>query len=69
MSKYDLGTKLGGNKIKSQDLLMKCLLHMGDGEWDLLEIAETIGICALELEEPLTTLMKCGLLIPKESFR
>ena len=69
MSKYDLGTNLGGNKIVSQDLLMKCLLHMGDGEWDLLEIAETIGICALELEEPLTKLLKCGLLIPKESFR
>ena len=68
MSKYDPVPNLV-EEDKTADLDEVPASHMGDGEWDLLEIAETIGIYGLELEEPLTTLMKCGLLIPKESFR
>jgi aminopeptidase-like protein len=68
MSRYNLGTKFGGDRINTNDLLMKCLLHSGDGEQDVLSIAERMGRSALDFAEPIKTLLQTGLLKTKGKY-
>lgn len=64
LSKYDLGTRLGGERIAANQLHYKCLLQMADGESDLLEVAETLGICMLDLIPAVDDLVGADLLRP-----
>ena len=51
MSKYNLGSKISGSKIKPNQLYMKSLLHMGDGETDFIKVSNQLNISANELND------------------
>jgi aminopeptidase-like protein len=67
MSKYDLGTPIGGEKIQAHQLYCKCLLHMSDGDADLIDIANKLDVCMLDLLPPVQDLVTAGLLMPARS--
>ena len=64
MSKYDLGTRIGGERIQPQTLYYKFLLQMSDGDADMLDIATELHICMLDLIPAAQELVVAGLLSP-----
>lgn len=67
MSKYDLGTRFGSERIQPQKLYYKFLLQMSDGDADMLDIATELNICMLDLLTAAQDLVAAGLLSPARS--
>ena len=67
MSKYDLSTRIGGERIQPQKLYYKFLLQMSDGDSDLLDIATELNICMLDLLTAAQDLVAAGLLSPAQT--
>lgn len=62
MSKYNLGSKIAGSKIKPNQLYMKSLLHMGDGETDFIKVSNQLNISANELNDAIKKLVTTELI-------
>jgi aminopeptidase-like protein len=62
LTKYNLGTKISGRIITSDQYYYKVLLQMSDGSNDLIDIANMIEVCAIDFLPCINDLWNAGLL-------